>query len=82
MSSRKSKEQWRALCAGYTRSGLTVAAFASGVGVSPRTLNWWLGQFGLRRGGMGSGERLRDSRRKTARSLCDPVQRARPPETQ
>jgi hypothetical protein len=50
MSSRKSKEQWRALCEGYARSGLTVAAYASGVGVSPRTLNWWRGRFGLRCG--------------------------------
>ena len=53
MSSRKSKEQWRALCEGYARSGLTVAAYASGMGVNPRTLNWWRGQFGLRRGKLG-----------------------------
>jgi transposase-like protein len=59
ISSRKSKERRRALCAGYTRSGLTVAASAFGVGVSPRTVYRWRGQFRLRRRRMGSGVRLR-----------------------
>lgn len=50
MSSRRSPEQWRELCEGYARSGLSVPAYAAGVGVNPRTLNWWRGTLGLRTG--------------------------------
>lgn len=50
MSSRRSREQWRELCEGYARSGLSVPAYAAGVGVNPRTLNWWRGTLGLRNG--------------------------------
>lgn len=41
MSERKTREQWREVCAGLRESGMSVAEYAEAIGVNPRTLSWW-----------------------------------------
>lgn len=38
---RRSREEWRRICAASHASGLTVAEFAERAGVNARTLSWW-----------------------------------------
>ena len=38
---RRSRAEWRVLCAESRASELTVREFAARVGVNPRTLSWW-----------------------------------------
>jgi hypothetical protein len=38
---RRSREQWRTICAASLRSGMSVREFAEHVGVNARTLSWW-----------------------------------------
>ncbi len=38
---RRSRSEWRRICAASYASGLTVREFAACEGVNPRTLSWW-----------------------------------------
>ena len=44
---RRTRAEWRELCAGSYESGMTVRAYAERMGVNPRTLSWW--RYRLRR---------------------------------
>jgi hypothetical protein len=45
MQEAHSREWWRAAVANWAASGQTAAAFASGLGVNPKSLPWWQGKF-------------------------------------
>ena len=42
---RRTREEWRRLCAGSFDSGMTVRAYAERHGVNANTLSWWRSQL-------------------------------------
>ena len=38
---RRTRDEWREICAESYASGMTVRAFAAAAGVNPNTLSWW-----------------------------------------
>lgn len=42
---RRTREEWREICARSFDSGMTVRAYAERVGVNPSTLSWWRSQL-------------------------------------
>lgn len=45
MQEAHSRDWWRATVANWQASGQTAAAFATGLGVNPKSLPWWQGKF-------------------------------------
>jgi len=42
---RATREEWAARVAQWKESGLSLARFAAGIGVNPKTLAWWRGEL-------------------------------------
>jgi transposase-like protein len=42
---RRSRDEWRTVCAASYASGLTIREFADRAGVNPRTLSWWCSEL-------------------------------------